>query len=320
MSRPTSRLEQFAEGMLESIEIPIDKITFDPPRQSTAREAVEKLARSICESGITTPIGVYFRIGESTLNASDGFELKEAVDLAKARGWLSQSQAVVVVARLDRELSQQLNTIANRLLSSDATQMVRADCIRELVDLNHPLKSIAEILKTQSSYINRLLALSFATSEIRTAIAQKKLSTTTAMNVLTKHGSTKGAQLLLSAVEAAEQTGQKATGSFVDSYIRQQESRKFLADSNEHESPQPSSEVRTDLSEHLKGADSFSIGIAVHGNREIRSLLDRLLMEGEATQIRLTMHYAQLPEGLAEMLNPKLSVLSLQLHSEESKS
>ncbi|MEL7086555.1 MAG: hypothetical protein AAGM36_18895, partial [Cyanobacteria bacterium J06597_1] len=204
--------------------------------------------------------------------------------------------------------------------SSDATQMVRADCIRELVDLNHPLRSIAEILKTQSSYINRLLALSFATSEIRTAIAQKKLSTTTAMNVLTKHGSTQGAQLLLSAVEAAEQTGQKATGSFVDSYIRQQESRKFLADSNEHESPLPTCEVKTELAEQLKGADSFSIGIAVQGNREIRSLLDRLLVNGEATQIRLTMHYAQLPEELAEMLNPKQSGLSLQLHSEESTS
>ncbi|MEM9537579.1 MAG: hypothetical protein AAGA40_18120, partial [Cyanobacteria bacterium P01_E01_bin.45] len=221
-----SRLEALANGQLTSIELPIDDIAFElPPNASINYPAVETLARVIAENGIRTPVEVYFKIGDPTPYACDGFELRAAVDFARAKQWVTDSLPLMVTTRLENSRHEAKGQLFARLLENGGKKLSpleRADYIRELVDLNHPVEGIAKQLQTKKQYILKLLLLSQATPATRQLIDERRLKATTVMNTIAKYGAIKSEQLLAASVKQAEGQSQKATGKFVESFISRQ--------------------------------------------------------------------------------------------------
>ncbi|MGK7913694.1 MAG: hypothetical protein AB4050_19740 [Synechococcus sp.] len=168
---------------------------------------------------------MYFKIGDSTPYACDGFELRAAVDFARAKQWLTASPPLMVTTRLENSRHEAKDRLFARLLENGGKSLPpleRADCIRELVGLNHQVEGIAKQLQTQKQYILRLLLLSQATQATRQLIDERRLKATTVMNTIAKYGAIKSEQLLAAAVKQAEGQSQKATGKFVESFISKQ--------------------------------------------------------------------------------------------------
>ena len=290
MTRQWSRLEALANGQLTSVELSIDEIAFElPPNASINYPAVETLARVIAENGIRTPVEVYFKIGDPTPYACDGFELRAAVDFARTKQWVTDSPPLMVTTRLENSRHEAKDRLFARLLEKGGkslSPLERADCIRELVDLNHPVEGIAKQLQTKKQYILRLLLLSQATPATRQLIDERRLKATTVMNTIAKYGAIKSEQLLAAAVKQAEGQSQKATGKFVESFISRQSllegadiqpgdaSSDDFAVSSPPATPQPLEQ--SDLTASLQGHEAVARSGSARPKVEKKALIENL--------------------------------------------
>lgn len=225
MTRHQRRFEQLVNGEIAFQTVSIDEIAYEiPPHGTIEANTVETLARVVAESVIRTPITVFFKLGETVPYACDGFELRAAVDFAREKQWLLKEKPVLVRIRLEIDRTEQTKALFERLLDKRNRALPllkKADDINRLMSLGHHPKGIAQELHTSKGYVMRLLNLSKATPETRQLVEQNKLKPTTVMNAITKYGASNTERLLKASVDAADKLQVKATGEFVESFIKE---------------------------------------------------------------------------------------------------
>lgn len=296
MSRQQRRFKQLASGKISSQTVSIDEIAFEtPPHRTIEPNTVETLARVVAESGIKTPINVFFKLGETIPYACDGFELRTAVDLARVKQWMLKDKPVLVRIKLESNRAQQTKALFERLQTKSGralSLLKKADSIEQLIWLGHHPKGIAQELHTSKGYIRRLLELSKATPETRQLIEQNRLKATTVMNAITKYGASDTERLLKACVAAADELQIKATGEFVESFIKQQGTSEtigipnLLKSSEEQDKSTPAQTIPVE--------PARSTGIASEGTETERIELLRQLNELPTEQLL----------GLVEQLMP----------------
>lgn len=154
---------------------------------------IEWLATSIAEEGVKQPLVIYMEAGEAYI--VEGHCRLTATMLAISRGADIATVPCIPEARgtstVDRLLSQAIYNTGKRL-----EPLELGANFKRAVALGYTVKQISEKVGKSVSYINQMIALQAAPTEVHNLIKEKKVSANAAAKTLRKKGAEKGVEAI----------------------------------------------------------------------------------------------------------------------------
>ena len=261
--RTKSRIEEISKGRANIHKLSIDDICFEwETNARTDYGDIESLARSIAQTGVLQPVKIYFKAGDPTPFASDGFRRRKAVEYARQQGWIDRNEPVFVLAMLEHPKAGKSDILFTQLVANtgkDLTPIEKSTNIRKLVDRGHSIDEIAIRACLQKQYAEKLLELSYATPKTKQLIESNRIKATTVWTAIHKLDADSAEEFLMSAVEKAESEGAKVTVKLVDSLLKEEE--RVSAGQEDRQGnlldPQAGTEERHSLTDEESASDNL---------------------------------------------------------------
>lgn len=189
-----SGIKDLMSGRSDQYRIPLDNITIDP--KFNVREDygdINELAKNIAENGQNIAGIIRYEDGKAIL--VDGHRRFKAINLANKKYKADIPNFKCVKEERGANEESRIICMLSTSLGKPLTPLEQAAAIKRLIDYGYKQTEIAKKLGKTVPAVSALLALNSASHELRTAVKEKKISSSAA-KVLAKTSSSKQKDVL----------------------------------------------------------------------------------------------------------------------------